>query len=130
MSSRRGGSKTRYSRSNQHAPARPPPMVVTPTPQRSLFRDAAAVAGGVTVGTAAGHVAGEAITGLFSGRRREEVTQALPRDYQLGSEPNGPCAYEISQFLQCASSRDNLQECEAFNEALRECKRRNSKTIT
>lgn len=63
---------------------------------------------------------------MFSGRRREEVVHSLPQNYQLGTEPTGPCAYEISQFLQCASSRDDLQECEAFNEALRECKRRNS----
>lgn len=60
------------------------------------------------------------------GRRREEVINSLPQNYQLGSEPSGPCAYEIAQFLQCAASRENLQECEAFNEALRECKRRNS----
>ncbi|KAL0838854.1 hypothetical protein ABMA28_016882 [Loxostege sticticalis] len=94
-------------------------------PRRSMFRDAAAVAGGVTVGTTMGHLAGEAISSMFSGRRREEVVHSLPQNYQLGTEPTGPCAYEISQFLQCASSRDNLQECEAFNEALRECKRRN-----
>lgn len=62
---------------------------------------------------------------MFSGHRREEVVHALPHDYQLGTEPSGPCAYEIAQFLQCAGNRENLQECEAFNEALRECKRRN-----
>jgi hypothetical protein len=63
---------------------------------------------------------------MFSGRRREEVVQSLPQNYQLGQEPSGPCAYEIAQFLQCAANRENLQECEGFNEALRECKRRNS----
>lgn len=62
---------------------------------------------------------------MFTGRRRQEVEEALPSNYHLGTEPSGPCAYEIAQFLQCATSRDNLQECEAFNEALRECKRRN-----
>ncbi|XP_028171133.1 coiled-coil-helix-coiled-coil-helix domain-containing protein 10, mitochondrial-like [Ostrinia nubilalis] len=120
-----GGGRSRYSPSERHAPASPPPIVVTPMPRRSVFRDAAAVAGGVTVGTTMGHLAGEAISSMFSGRRREEVVHSLPQNYQLGSEPTGPCAYEIAQFLQCASSRDNLQECEAFNEALRECKRRN-----
>ncbi|KAJ8731404.1 hypothetical protein PYW07_004568 [Mythimna separata] len=108
-----------YSRRNQHAPAYAPP------PQRSMFRDAASIAGGVTVGTAVGHVAGEAITGLFSGRRREEVVHALPRDYHLGSEPSGPCAFEIQQFLNCAGNTEDLAACQAFNEALRECKRRN-----
>ncbi|CAF4917669.1 unnamed protein product [Pieris macdunnoughi] len=94
-------------------------------PRRSIFRDAAAVAGGVTVGTTMGHLAGEAISSLFTGRHREEVMHSLPQNYQLGTEPSGPCAYEIAQFLQCAANRDNLQECEAFNEALRDCKRRN-----
>ncbi|XP_038209905.1 coiled-coil-helix-coiled-coil-helix domain-containing protein 10, mitochondrial-like [Zerene cesonia] len=121
----RSGSRSRYSRAEQHAPTRPPTVVVTPMPRRSVFRDAAAVAGGVTVGTTMGHLAGEAITSLFTGRRREEVMHALPRNYELGTEPSGPCAYEIAQFLQCAAHRENLQECEAFNEALLECKRRN-----
>ncbi|XP_047503900.1 coiled-coil-helix-coiled-coil-helix domain-containing protein 10, mitochondrial-like isoform X1 [Pieris napi] len=119
------GSRSRYSRADQHAPARTPPVIVTPMPRRSIFRDAAAVAGGVTVGTTMGHLAGEAISSLFTGRHREEVMHSLPQNYQIGTEPSGPCAYEIAQFLQCAANRDNLQECEAFNEALRDCKRRN-----
>lgn len=45
----RGGSPSYSPRRYQHAPAHPPPMVVAP--RRSVFRDAAAVAGGVTVGT-------------------------------------------------------------------------------
>lgn len=40
-----------YNRSMAHSPAHPPTMIVTPMPRRSVFRDAAAVAGGVTVGT-------------------------------------------------------------------------------
>ncbi|XP_075978072.1 uncharacterized protein LOC142977851 isoform X2 [Anticarsia gemmatalis] len=118
--SRSGGNQRRY----QHAPAHTPPMVVTP-PRRSLFKDAAAVAGGVTVGTTMGHVAGEAITSLFGGGRRREVEQILPRNYDFNHEPTGPCAYEISQFLNCAANRQNLEECAAFNEALKECKRIN-----
>ncbi|VVC87723.1 unnamed protein product [Leptidea sinapis] len=72
-----------------------------------------------------GHLAGEAITSLFGGHRREEVQRSLPQNYQMGTEPSGPCAFEIAQFLQCAANRENLQECEAFNEALRDCKTRN-----
>lgn len=42
-----------YSRSREaHAPSRPPQVIVTPMPRRSMFRDAAAIAGGVSVGTA------------------------------------------------------------------------------
>ncbi|XP_061383800.1 coiled-coil-helix-coiled-coil-helix domain-containing protein 10, mitochondrial isoform X2 [Danaus plexippus] len=118
-------SRSRYSRADAHAPARPPTIVVTPMPRRSMFRDAAAVAGGVTVGTTMGHLAGEAISSLFTGRRREEVVQSLPQNYQMGTEPSGPCAYEIAQFLNCATNRENIEECQAFNEALRECKKRN-----
>ncbi|XP_045772786.1 coiled-coil-helix-coiled-coil-helix domain-containing protein 10, mitochondrial-like [Maniola jurtina] len=117
-------SRSRYSRADQHAPAHPPHIIVTPMPRRSMFRDAAAVAGGVTVGTTMGHLAGEAIASMFTGRRREEVMHSLPQNYQLGTEPSGPCAYEIAQFLQCATNHENLQECEAFSEALKECKRR------
>ncbi|XP_072949207.1 coiled-coil-helix-coiled-coil-helix domain-containing protein 2-like [Epargyreus clarus] len=95
-------------------------------PRRSMFRDAVSIAGGVTLGTTMGHLAGEAITSLFTGRRREEVMQSLPQNYQLGAEPSGPCAFEISQFLQCATNHENLQECQAFSQALRECKRRNN----
>ncbi|XP_052741456.1 coiled-coil-helix-coiled-coil-helix domain-containing protein 10, mitochondrial-like [Bicyclus anynana] len=121
----RSSSRSRYSRADQHAPAHPPQIVVTPMPRPSMFRDAASIAGGVTLGTTMGHLAGEAISSVFTGRRREQVVHSLPQDYRLGQEPNGPCAFEISQFLQCATNHENLQECEAFNEALRECKRRN-----
>ncbi|CAH2232799.1 jg16583 [Pararge aegeria aegeria] len=121
----RSSSRSRYSRADQHAPAHPPTIVVTPMPRRSVFRDAAAVAGGVTVGTTMGHLAGEAVSSMFTGRRREEVQRSLPENYELGTEPSGPCAYEIAQFLQCATNHESLQECEAFNEALRACKRRN-----
>lgn len=44
------GSPSRYNQDNAHAPARSQRIVVT-QPRRSVFRDAAAVAGGVTVGT-------------------------------------------------------------------------------
>ncbi|XP_047991758.1 coiled-coil-helix-coiled-coil-helix domain-containing protein 10, mitochondrial-like isoform X2 [Leguminivora glycinivorella] len=93
-------------------------------PQRSVFRDAAAVAGGVTVGTTMGHLAGEAISGLFGGRRRQEVAEALPRDYSMNQAPSGPCAYEIATFLNCAADHQDLGECAAFHEALKQCKKR------
>ncbi|XP_037971280.1 coiled-coil-helix-coiled-coil-helix domain-containing protein 10, mitochondrial-like isoform X2 [Plutella xylostella] len=125
-----GGSKGAGNRSGrrrdyQHAPAQQPVVVLRPAPRRSMFRDAAAIAGGVTVGTAVGHVAGEAITGMFSGRKKEQVEESLPRGYQLGAEPSGPCAFEISQFLQCASQTENLDGCAYYNDALKECKKRN-----
>lgn len=71
-------------------------------------------------------MAGEAITSLFGGgRRQEEVVRALPRDYEPGTEPSGPCAYEIQQFLNCATNNPDISQCQAFNEALKQCKQQN-----
>lgn len=72
-------------------------------------------------------MAGSAISGLFGGHHRQEVEQALPKNYNYSQEPSGPCAYEISQFLACATNHETLEECTEFNEALKECKRRNRK---
>ncbi|XP_073955821.1 uncharacterized protein [Choristoneura fumiferana] len=118
-------SRSRYSTGERRAPAHPPPIIVQPMPRSSVFKDAAAVAGGVTVGTTMGHLAGEALASLFGGRRRREVEEALPRDYRLEQPPSGPCAYEIASFLQCATAHDSLTECAAFSEALKNCKKRN-----
>ncbi|XP_026327747.1 coiled-coil-helix-coiled-coil-helix domain-containing protein 10, mitochondrial-like isoform X1 [Hyposmocoma kahamanoa] len=122
--SRRGG----YNRNMARSPAHTPTMIVTPMPRRSIFRDAAAVAGGVTVGTTMGNIASNAISRLFGGngqRYEREVYTAMPRDYQVGAPPSGPCAYEIAQFLHCATTHNELEDCRAFNEALKECKWRN-----
>lgn len=79
-----------------------------------------------------GNMASNALSSLFggNGRRYEhEMSTALPRDYQVGAPPSGPCAFEIAQFLQCATTHNELDECRAFNEALKECKWRNSKFL-
>lgn len=81
-----------------------------------------------------GHVAGHALTGMFSGGSKEEgqVQQngapQQPQQYQAppgSTEPSGPCAWEIKQFLQCAQGQSDLTLCEGFNEALRQCKTSN-----
>lgn len=41
-------------------------------------------------------------------------------------EAGGPCAWEIKQFLQCASTQSDLSLCQGFNEAIQQCKLRNS----
>lgn len=41
---------------------------------------------------------------------------------QQGTEPTGPCSWEIKQFIQCAQGQSDLTLCEGFNEALRQCK--------
>lgn len=96
----------------------------------------AATAGGVAVGSAVGHVAGHALTGMFSGGGGQQPQQAVDQQQQMQqqqqpyygnqmqqpNEPTGPCAWEIKQFIQCAQNQSDLTLCEGFNEALRQCK--------
>lgn len=79
----------------------------------------AATAGGVAVGSAVGHVVGDAITG--GGKSGEVQAQQPPQQNYGPSEPSGPCAWEIKQFLQCTQTYE-LSACEGFNEAIRACK--------
>ena len=101
----------------------------------------AATAGGVAVGSAVGHVAGHAITGAMSGGSSQQQPaaqaadpnqqpmypqQTMQQPMQGGpSEPTGPCAWEIKQFIQCAQGQHDITLCEGFNEALRQCKATN-----
>lgn len=95
----------------------------------------AATAGGVAIGSAVGHVAGHAMTGMFSGgsnnnaqQQPEQAQQQQQGSYygqQQPNEPTGPCAWEIKQFIQCAQNQSDLTLCEGFNEALRQCKMSN-----
>lgn len=92
-----------------------------------MFKQMAATAGGVAVGSAVGHTVGHALTGLFSGGS-EPAQQAPQQTYEQyrNTEPTGPCAWEIKQFLQCAQNQTDLTLCEGFNEALRQCKVNNN----
>merc|ERR1712079_557028 len=114
-----------------HAPpAAPAPMMAQPQ-QPSLFKQMAATAGGVAVGSAVGHVAGSAITGMMSGggsasEPQQQQQQPPPQQYQQQPEQQGgACAWEIKQFVQCAQNQSDLTLCEGFNEALRQCKQQN-----
>ena len=93
----------------------------------------AATAGGVAIGSAVGHVAGSAITGMFSGGSSSEPApaQQAPPQQQYYQQPpqqqqngDGPCAAEIKQFIQCAQNQNDITLCEGFNMALKECKNR------
>lgn len=113
------------------APYHPPPtQMAAPmaAPQGpSLMGQMAATAGGVAIGSAVGHTIGHALTGAFSGGS-DAPAQAAPAPVQqqaaagpaAGSE--GPCSWEIKQFLQCAQGQSDLTLCEGFNEAIRQCK--------
>ena len=104
----------------------------------------AATAGGVAIGSAVGHVAGSAITGMMSGgsssepQQQQQQQQPPPQQYQQQQQPyggpggyqqqqqqEGACAWEVKQFVQCAQNQSDLTLCEGFNEALRQCKQQN-----
>ncbi|XP_045447785.1 coiled-coil-helix-coiled-coil-helix domain-containing protein 2-like [Melitaea cinxia] len=119
---------------SSNVPARAPPSTPAPVaagqPQQpSLFGQMAATAGGVAVGSAVGHMAGSALTGVFSGGSsnepaQQEQAQSAQTTYNQvqGQTPQGPCAWEIKQFIECAQQQHDLTLCEGFNEALRQCK--------
>lgn len=123
----------------QNLPAAAPPsapMMGGGAPQQpSMFKQMAATAGGVAVGSAIGHVAGSAMTGMFSGgSSSNEAAPAQQQQQQYGQQPqygqqqqqeNGACAYEIKNFIQCAQNQSDISLCEGFNEALRQCKQYN-----
>lgn len=73
-------------------------------------------------------MAGSALTGMFSGGSSEpaqqQQAQAPAQTYNQyqGQQPQGPCAWEIKQFIECAQQQHDLSLCEGFNEALRQCK--------
>lgn len=119
------------------APVQAPPTAVAapaaPSPGGGMLANIATTAAGVAIGSAAGH----AITGMFSGSGSSDAPQtqaAAPVGQQQPqslyaaeqpSNPTGPCAWEIKQFLQCAQQQSDLSLCEGFNEALRQCKSTN-----
>ena len=91
----------------------------------------AATAGGVAVGSAVGHVAGSAITGMFSGGSSAPAAAApppaapAPAPAAPAQEISGPCADQIRQFISCSQNQYDISLCEGFSEALKECKARN-----
>jgi hypothetical protein len=110
-------------------------MAAAAPAQPSMMQQMAVTAGGVAVGSVVGQVAGKAIDGMFSGGSPAPAPQAAPAPVAAAppppaaptgpSEPTGPCAWEIKQFLQCSQAQFDITHCEAFNEALKECKQRN-----
>merc|ERR1719204_2962750 len=98
------------------------------------MKQMAATAGGVAIGSAVGHVAGSAITGMMGGggsSQPAEQYQQPPEQYQQQphygqqqqqQQPEGACAWEIKSFIQCAQTQTDLTLCDGFNEALKQCK--------
>merc|ERR1711881_282096 len=108
-----------------HAPPAQPMMAQAAPQQPSMFKQMAATAGGVAVGSAVGHVAGSAITGMMSGggsssEPQQQQQQPPPQQYQQQpyggpggyqqqpEQQGGACAWEIKQFVQCAQNQSDL----------------------
>jgi len=113
-----------------------PPMAAPQQP--SMFKQMAATAGGVAVGSAVGHVAGSAITGMMSGGGSSEAARPAEPQYQQPpqyqqqpgygqqqQEQGGACAWELKSFINCAQTQSDLTLCDGFNEALKQCKQFN-----
>merc|ERR1739847_75996 len=92
--------------------------------QPSMMKQMAATAGGVAIGS----VAGSALTSMFSGGSQPAAAEAAPAQQQQYAPPqqdqDGPCAWEMKQFIQCAQNQGDITLCEGFNQALKECKNR------
>ncbi|KAG8580901.1 hypothetical protein GDO81_007470 [Engystomops pustulosus] len=118
--------------SHSPAPVHPPPSAVSAAPAPSqgpgLMAQMATTAAGVAVGSAVGHVLGGALTGAFSGGSSEPAKPAVqepPKPPAVSQQPQsqyGPCHYEMKQFLDCATTQNDLTLCEGFSEALKQCK--------
>lgn len=86
----------------------------------------AATAGGVAIGSAVGHTIGHALTsgGSSNSEPATQQQEQQPQQQYYQQQPNqqnGPCAFEMKQFLDCTQSYD-LSLCEGFNEALKQCR--------
>ncbi|MBN3275835.1 CHCH2 protein, partial [Polyodon spathula] len=111
-------------------PAHAPPSVAAPAlnqPQQpGLMAQMATTAAGVAVGSAVGHVVGSALTGAFSGDSSSEPAKPASMPQQPARQPayqqQGPCHFEVKQFLDCATNQDDLHLCEGFSEVLKQCK--------
>ncbi|KAF3687056.1 Coiled-coil-helix-coiled-coil-helix domain-containing protein 10 [Channa argus] len=113
--------------SHAPAPAHPPPASLVQAPAQSqgpgLMAQMATTAAGVAVGSAVGHVVGNALSGAFgSSSSPEPAKPALQEPSRPTPTQPGPCHFEVRQFLDCATNQTDLNLCEGFSEALKQCK--------
>ena len=51
-----------------------------------------------------------------------------PQGTQLAQQQqNGPCSFEVKQFLECAQNQGDLKLCEGFSEVLKQCRLANGR---
>ncbi|XP_002099460.3 coiled-coil-helix-coiled-coil-helix domain-containing protein 10, mitochondrial [Drosophila yakuba] len=96
------------------------------------FKDMATTAAGVAAGSAVGHAVGAGLTGMFQGRgqaaapaKEQSQQEAAPSAARPQLVEDGPCAFELRQFLKCTEDNSgDLSACREFNEAMQQCRRR------
>lgn len=105
------------------ARAPPPPSApVAPTQQPGLFKQMAATAAGVAVGSAVGHAVGNAFTGGNS--QPDAAVAQIPVAGPAAETPsNNPCQYHIDELIRCSQNQSDLNLCQGFSEALKECRK-------
>lgn len=125
------------------APAAAPATEAKGRSTGEVFKDMATTAAGVAAGSAVGHAVGAGITGMFSGRgqaapAQQEQQQQQPKQQEEESGvknlqqshrghqlvEDGPCAFELRQFLKCTEENNDISVCKEFNEAMQQCRRR------
>ena len=89
-----------------------------------------------------GHTVGHAMTGALGmggGHSEAPAPQSQepqqPYAYQEQQQPYGyqpqqqapVCQFELKQFMDCTQHQSDLTLCQAFNDALRDCKLRNGR---
>lgn len=82
-----------------------------------------------------GHAVSGALFGGHGGGSEQTAYQqdAAPAPYQgydqptSGQQMQGPCQFEMQQFIECAQNQRDITLCQGFNEALRQCKLANGK---
>jgi len=114
--------------------AKPASSVAQPAPaapqQPGLFGQMASTAAGVAIGSTVGHAVSGALFGGHGGGSEQTAYQqdAAPAPYQgydqptSGQQMQGPCQFEMQQFIECAQNQRDITLCQGFNEALRQCK--------
>lgn len=64
---------------------------------------------------------------LLEGSLWSHLVFQEPQGAQAAQQQQGPCQYEMKQFLECAQNQTDLKLCEGFSEVLKQCRISNGK---
>lgn len=97
----------------------------------------ASTAAGVAIGSAVGHTISGALLGGGGHAQQPQPVQEQQQQpayqqpayqqpaYGQASEQQqqqGPCAFELKQFIECSQTQHDITLCQGFNEALKQCR--------